>query len=77
MKLLSALDLTADDGCFRVREKTRLSAAFNSVSEAIVGAVTGLGIVRTRARWLAAFDEAGGDGTSPGGDGIVQRVGDG
>ena len=77
MKLLSALDLTADDGCFLVREKTRLSASFYSVGEAIVGAVTGLGIVRTGARCLAAFDEARGDGTSPRGEGSVQRVGDG
>ena len=77
MKLLSALDLTAHDGGFLVREKTRLSAAFHRVSIAVVGAVAGLGIVRARARCLAAFDEAGGDGTSPRGDGSVQRVGNG
>ena len=77
MKLLSALDLTADDGCFLCGEKARLSASFYSVGEAIVGAVTGLGIVRAGARRLAAFDEALGNGTSPRGDGIVQRVGDG
>ena len=47
--------LPGQAGLFRI-EKARVRLACNRVGEAVVGAVTSLGVLRTSAAWFAAPD---------------------
>jgi hypothetical protein len=69
-KLTARIDLLPHQVGLFGSEEAGARLASDGMREAVVGAVTRLGIFRTSATWFAALDRAFGDGAAPHGIGI-------
>jgi len=75
-KLAASIDLLLGQIGLFVGEESRLRLAFNGMCEAVIRAVTGLGVLRASTPWFAALDRTFGQGAAAHGSGLSQLRGE-